>query len=133
MVAVTAGGFGETDEKAFEAGADALLLKPFKEEELFWKIGELIGAEYDYEEAPASAAPAQEAPAVKSADLPTLPAETAAGLRQAAVNGDFDLVAELAGRLPAGDPRADALLSLAARFDPQGILDLLAKEGPRDR
>ena len=48
IIAVTASIFGEINSEALGAGADALILKPFREAELFEKMRILLGAEYVY-------------------------------------------------------------------------------------
>ena len=130
IIAVTAGLFGEINRDALAAGADDLILKPFRESELFEKIRTLLGAEYHYEEeAPESGSAAQKAAALGPEAVAGLPRELASQLREAAINGDFYLLISLAGRVESLDARlACELRALAARFDTQRILDLLKKE-----
>ena len=57
IIAVTASIFGERGRAALDAGADDVILKPFREAELFEKIRNLLGAEYIYDdESPAAVA-----------------------------------------------------------------------------
>jgi len=131
IIAVTASIFGETNREARGAGADDLILKPFGESELFVKIHTLLGAEYIYEEeaAPAIAVAPDEAMGTLPGALAGLPPELVSQLREAAINGDFNLLLELTGRVEAHDIRlAGTLRALAGKFDMQRILDLLAKD-----
>jgi CheY-like chemotaxis protein len=132
IIAVTASIFGETSRDARGAGADEMILKPFGESELFVKIRALLGAEYLYEEEvpPASAAAKDgDMGELKPGDLAGLPRELLAHLREAAINGDFHLLLELAGQVEALDKRLAGLLrALAGKFDTQRILDVLAED-----
>jgi len=132
IVAVTASIFGEANRDALAAGADDLILKPFREAELFEKIRNLLGAEYIYEEeTPAAIATVEEenAGTLKPGALDGLPQELISQIREAAINGDFHLLLELSGRVDAHDKHlAGALRALAGKFDTQRILDLLGKE-----
>jgi PAS domain S-box-containing protein len=130
IIAVSASIFGETSKDALSAGADNVMLKPFQDTELFEKIRVLLGAEYIYEEeAPPPAASVEEPVPAGPGDSAALPAELVTRLREAAINGDFQLLAELSGRVAGIDTRlAGTLRALAAKFDTQRILDLLPKE-----
>jgi len=130
IIAVTASIFGEINRDARGAGADALILKPFREVELFEKMRTLLGAEYVYEgEGPAVTAPVETAGALKPGALAGLPRELVSQLREAAINGDFHLLLELTGRVEALDSRlAGVLRALAGKFDTQRILNLLGKD-----
>jgi PAS domain S-box-containing protein len=130
IIAVTAGVFGETRRETLGAEADDLILKPFRELELFEKVGNLLGAEYVYEEeAPAAIAGPEGKGTLKPESLAGLPRDMLSQLRKAAINGDFDLLTELAVRVEAQDIRvAKELRTLAGKFDSQRILDFLAKE-----
>jgi CheY-like chemotaxis protein len=130
IIAVTAGIFGEITRDALgSGGADNLILKPFRESELFGKIGSLLGAEYVYEQEAAGAPAEPGLEALKPGDLAALPPELLARLRKAAVNGDFQLLIELAGEVGTLDARLSGTLrALAAKFDMRPILALLAKD-----
>ncbi len=132
IIAVTASIFGETNRDAIGAGADEVILKPFREAELFEKMGGLLGAEYVYEEeaaVPAAAEDNGEPEALKPGAMAGLPPELVAQLREAAINGDFPLLLELSSQVEARDKRlAAALRSLAGKFNMQRILNLLGKD-----
>ncbi len=130
IIAVTASIFGEINKDALGAGADALILKPFREAELFEKMRTLLNAEYIYEgEGPAATPAAEAAAALKPGALAALPQELVSQLREAAINGDFHLLLELTGRVEELDKRlAGVMRALAGKFDTQRILNLLGKD-----
>jgi len=130
VVAVTASIFGEINRDALGAGADELILKPFREAELFEKMRNLLGAEYTYEEnAPAAVAAAGKMGALKPGALACLPPELISQLREAAINGDFHLLIDLTGRVEAQDIHLGGeLRALAGKFNTQRILDLIGKD-----
>jgi PAS domain S-box-containing protein len=130
IIAVTASAFADTRQEVFAIGADDFMGKPFREKELFWAIGHLLGVAYIYEDAPA----AEPAPAPDSTPLPDvrscLPDDLVRELRETVVNGDFDHVAELAGQVKTHDARlARKVRELAEHFDSQRLLELLGAGG----
>ena len=131
IIAVTASIFGEINKEACGAGADALILKPFREAELFEKMRTLLGAEYLYEEeAPAAGAGAGEAElgGLKPGALARLPEELVSQICEAAVNGDFHFLLELTARVEAQDSHTAGMLrALAGKFNTERILALLGK------
>ena len=95
IIAVTASIFGEINRDAFGAGADALILKPFREDELFEKIQSLLGVEYIYageSSAAIAAAGDYDMGALKPGALAGLPRELISQIHEAAINGDFQLL-----------------------------------------
>ncbi|MDO8803954.1 MAG: response regulator [Elusimicrobiota bacterium] len=130
IIAVTASIFGEINREALGAGADALILKPFREAELFEKMRTLLGAEYVYEGESSAADPGTEntGPRMREA-VADLPLELVSQLREAAINGDFHLLLELTVRVGAQNIHvASALRALAGKFDTKRILELLKPE-----
>jgi len=130
IIAVTASLFGEINREAVAAGADAMILKPFRESDMFESIRTALGAEYVYEEEAAPPGPAAKLAAeLQPGALDGLPRELVVQLREAALNGDFHLLISLAARVEARNARLGAALrELAGKFDMQRILDLLGKE-----
>ena len=131
IIAVTASIFGEINKEALGAGADALILKPFREAELFEKMRILLGAEYLYEEEPGAAgagAGEMEPGDLKPGALARLPEELVAQLREAAINGDFHFLLELTAKVELRDSHTAVLLrALAGKFNTEKILALLGK------
>ncbi len=123
IIAISASAFTDTQNEALAAGADDFIAKPFREEELFEKIARLIGAKYEYDvEAAEPAALVQLSPG----ELAAIPAALRRQLREAAVNGDFDRLEELAGKVEALDGRlAQEIRISAEKFDSRRILALL--------
>ncbi|OGS28091.1 MAG: hypothetical protein A2297_07065 [Elusimicrobia bacterium RIFOXYB2_FULL_48_7] len=134
IIAVTASIFEDTDPGAHKGEADDIILKPFRESELLAKMRNLLNAEYIYEETtPGAAGPAYDMEALKRNVPASLPEELISQLREAAVNGDFQLLLELSGRVELHDkPLAGALLGFAGRFETQNILNLLGKDVLRE-
>ncbi|OGR81918.1 MAG: hypothetical protein A2X32_05445 [Elusimicrobia bacterium GWC2_64_44] len=127
ILAVTASIFGEINRDALAAGADDVILKPFRESDLFECIRALLGAEFIYDEP----IPASGAAAPDPSGLAGLPRELVAGLREAAVLGDYQALLKLTGRVEAMDARLGGeLRALAAEYDTQRILDLLGRAEP---
>ena len=130
IIAVSASIFGETSKDALSSGADNVMLKPFQETELFEKIRLLLAAKYIYEEDPPLPTPEEKepGPAWPGGAAAALPPALVTQLREAAINGDFHLLAQLCGRVAEVDTRfAGTLRALAVKYDTQRILDLLSK------
>ena len=127
IIAVTASIFGDTSRGALWAGSDDIILKPFRDSELYDKIGNLLGAEYIYEEEYHAATEIpQNNVILKPVSSASLPRELVGQLREAAVNGDFHLLSELCGRVEEQDTHlAGVLRELAAKYDTQNILAVL--------
>ncbi len=114
--------FMDTLNAALAAGAGEFIAKPVREEGLFEKTGKLPGAKSDHEDSAAPEAPASLQPAVSAA----IPELLLSQIREAAVNGDFDSLVELAGKVEALDPRlAMVIRASAAKFEARQILRLL--------
>ena len=125
IVGVTASVFSEMQQGVFDAGVDEFLAKPFRESELFDKIGRLLGVHYVYEEDAATSAPVTES-AFSAEALAALPKDLTDRIRQATVNADFDVVLGLADEVGRTDKGlAAALRSLAERFDSERIIAAL--------
>lgn len=52
VLALTASSVGDTQQQVDEAGADAYMLKPYGEDELLNRVGQLLGARYVYDAMP---------------------------------------------------------------------------------
>jgi PAS domain S-box-containing protein len=126
IIVVTASANAEKSREAREAGADAVLVKPFDDAELFARIAALLGLGCTW----SSEEPAAVLPEPSPQDVcATLRAAERQALRAAAVHGDFDRVLELVLELEARHPEvARGLRVLAERFDAARLLELLAEK-----
>ncbi len=132
VLAVTASVFDENREKVFVAGADDFLRKPYREDELFEKIGACLRVRYIYEEeTPTGGQSGQEAPvALTSASLKAMPPAWVEQMKEAAVNGDRDRLFDLIGQAGIPEaPIAQGLQKLAAGYRYDALLKLLQGEG----
>jgi CheY-like chemotaxis protein len=131
IIAVTASVFEDTRQEVLVTGADDFISKPFRETELFEKIGRLLGVKYVYAEESVSVAAKTEAlEALTSESLTGLPGELVHQIRESTINADLDRMLELIQQAATHDARAaNGLRSLAERFDYQKLLDLLPTGG----
>jgi CheY-like chemotaxis protein len=131
IIAVTASAFEETRQEMLTTGADDFVSKPFRETELFEKIGRLLGVKYVYaEEAVSVAAEPKAFEALTPESLNGLPGELVRQIRESTINADFDRMLELIQQAATHDAgAANGLRSLAERFDYQKLLDLLSTGG----
>jgi len=124
IIGVTASAFAEMRQGVFDAGVDEFVVKPFHEDELFDKIGRLLGVHYVYEQEAEEVGQAPET--LDPAAVAALPGDLASRLRDAATGGDFDAILGLADEVERHDDRAAvALRTLAERFDAESILAAL--------
>ena len=126
IIGVTASAFAEMRQGVFDAGVDEFIVKPFREGELFDKIGKLLGVRYIYEEAKGEEpAPADE---LDPQAIAALPADLVSRLRRAAVALDFDTVVDVADEIAHFDEGlAAGLRASAERFDAEHILAALGE------
>jgi signal transduction histidine kinase/DNA-binding response OmpR family regulator len=114
----------ENRGQAIEAGADGFISKPFRDAELWAKVGELFGWKPEAAEPAPPGPEAAPPPGVEAGGL--LPAELGADLRQAALELDLDRVMTLIERVRAVDPElAGRLRGLAAQFDYESLVALV--------
>ncbi|MBV9491139.1 MAG: transporter substrate-binding domain-containing protein [Verrucomicrobia bacterium] len=131
IIAVSASAFEENRREAIEAGGDEFLSKPFREQELFEKIGRLTGAEYVFADAAAMAAPADRAtPAFSPVEVTAaFPADWRERLHEATTRADFDAILDLLDEASGYAPAiARYLREQVENFDYQGVLALLKPE-----
>lgn len=125
IIGVTASAYGDVRESVFEAGVDEFLDKPVREAELFEKVGRLLGVRYIYAEQ-TEPVPHNGAGVIDPTVFATLSDELVSRIRHFTTGADFDAVLELADEIGRDDKRAaDALRSLAERFDAEAILSAL--------
>jgi PAS domain S-box-containing protein len=129
IIAVTASALDENRQDLITIGADDFLSKPFREVELFQKIHDQIGVEYDYAEPPAGTAQ-DETTELTPDSLAGWPKDLIAPMREAVIRADLD---QLLARIQDIDARdshiAQELRRLAENFQYQKLLDLLSPEG----
>lgn len=129
ILVLTASAFEESRREVLEAGADAFLGKPFKEEELLETLRALLGLRYRYgrpEGAPVQGG-ASTVPPLQEADV-ALPKELLENLRKAVVEADLDrilpILRENEGRL---GRRTEALVAMAENYEYGRLLEFCDK------
>jgi len=130
VVAVTAEVFDTDRAKIRSYGADAYLQKPFKSEELFIILGDLLGLAYLYEEA----SPVSTGETLKSLkqapDLSCLDQSCLAELLLAVEKGDMKRIKEIIPEIIRRNKTAgDMLLRLAERYEYDNISEILKNAG----
>jgi len=129
IIAVSASAFSDVQREVRDCGADEFISKPFREAELFEKIGKLAGVQYVYED------PAGAAPSGSETLAPGLfagcPRPLLEKIREAAFNCDFDAIAGLAEEVETVNlEAARGLRSLAQTYDSKGILETVSVGAP---
>ncbi len=131
IIAVSASVLDDSREKARETGADDFIPKPYKQDELFEKIGALLRVDYVYAEPEGEAAAHREPTAALSltpASLANLPPEVVTEMRKAAAGGYQDRLLLLIDEVAAQDePLARGLRNLAVGFEYEKLADLLTR------
>lgn len=120
VIAVTASILEEESAVVFAQGADALLRKPFRQEDLFEQIRLHAGVEYEYKEARRAEEETITSPfpALLPRALDGLPCDLVELLREAVVTGSVDDVLLLAERVRNTSPPLAAAIQKSAReFD----------------
>lgn len=127
IIAVTASAFEENRREVIDAGSDDFLGKPFREAELFEKIGRHTGAAFVYAENGAvGPAPNDRHPLSREQVEKALPAELRSRLRAAAEQADFDQMLAILGEAgPEASNVAAELRGWVERFDYQSLLSVL--------
>jgi two-component system sensor histidine kinase/response regulator len=109
-----------------DAGGDDFLCKPFREEDLFEKIGRLTGAKFVYADEAASSSTNGERPLAREQVERLLPAELRSRLHDAVVRADLDqMLAVLAEAGPEAAAVTDGLRRRIEQFDYQSLLSVL--------
>ncbi|WP_162145224.1 PAS domain S-box protein [Chthoniobacter flavus] len=126
IITITASAFEENRREVIDAGSDDFLGKPFREAELFEKIGRLTGAGFVHAEDAEATAPNGSIRLSREQVENALPAELRSRLRAAAVRADFDQMLALLGEAgPAASDVAAELRGWVERFDYQSLLSVL--------
>jgi PAS domain S-box-containing protein len=129
IVSVSASAFEQDRREALRAGADDFIAKPFREAELFEKIGKLVGVEYSLSDKARSEKllpGAAVMSAITAEVLSALPEESVNKMRDAVIKADFELMMELVGGVEDHNIFvAQELRSLIERFKYTEFLELL--------
>lgn len=101
IIALTANGLQEEEHIIFEAGCDDILIKPFKEDELFSKIAKYLGIKYVYEnEKIQDYLPINLTQSLTPENFKEMPLAWVKQLHQMALSGDDTKVKELIQQIP---------------------------------
>ncbi|HEY3276729.1 MAG TPA: ATP-binding protein [Syntrophorhabdaceae bacterium] len=127
IITLTASSLGSNAQEALIAGSDDFVSKPFRETDLLEKMGRLLEVEYIYggekeEEGFAG---------TEDADRPLaghIPEEMIGRIKEAAIDGDFEHILELAAEVETLDlGLARKLRGLAEIFDMKSLLKMIEK------
>jgi len=125
IIAVTASALDENRQELIGIGADDFISKPFRESELFRKIHEQAGVEYEYAEE-AQLAPPEESAPLTPHSLTGLPPDLIDALRDSVVTADLDQMLAKIERIEMRDPGVGrGLRRLAEDFEYENLLQLL--------
>jgi PAS domain S-box-containing protein len=129
VVAVTAGAFEEDERRAIDAGADAYVRKPFRQDELLAVLGRLLGLEFRYEE---EERPVPDEPSGDSLPVPDvsgLPSDVLSLLRRAVQEGDIaELMVTLDSWQDAAPRAVEFVRRLAENYEYEELEQLLTGE-----
>lgn len=103
IVALTASVFKEQEQTILDSGCNAVLHKPFRQQELFRVLEQQLGICFRYE-APVSLPPKSQLHAPTAGQLAAVPADCCRRLLQAATELDKAAVLQIAADLQADDP-----------------------------
>jgi PAS domain S-box-containing protein len=128
IIAVTASAFAEAEQAIRNAGVDAYIRKPFREESLFAALAECLDLQYVYDDEEAVAVP--DTGPLSPEAAADLPGELVARLRTATITGDRVHLLALLDEVAEHDaPLAAALRDMASKYAYEKLLALLGKEG----
>ena len=128
IISVTASVFTENRAEMMAVGADDFVGKPFRENELFAKIGDLLALEYEYDKKSPVMPTREEGTRLRvtRGSLATMPADLLSEIRAAIVEADVDKALAVIDLLKARDAgTAGELRRLAQGYEYQTLLDLL--------
>jgi len=122
IIALTASAYDEDPQTAREAGCDDFIRKPIRMPEIFAKLGEHLGAQFNYDD-PLS--PEHAAPTLEPHALVGLRSQWLAALHGASVQADLEEILGLVEQVRDEAPEvAAALTGLARRFTYDRIIEL---------
>jgi PAS domain S-box-containing protein len=124
IVAVSASAYEVDRSECFAAGCDGFLAKPFREEELWAVVGQMLGISWRQ-------AGSEEAPPPPALPSDSATASEAAAIYELAAKGDVMAIRTRAQALLAQDPRyapfAQGVLDLAGRFKMKAIRQFVGR------
>jgi PAS domain S-box-containing protein len=127
IIAVTASAFAEAEQAIRNAGVDAYIRKPFREESLFAALAESLDLQYVYDDEEAVALP--DTGPLSPEAVANLPGELVARLRTATITGDRGHLLALLDEVADHDaPLAATLHDMASKYAYEKLLALLEKE-----
>ena len=134
IIAVTASAFDEDRRRVLDAGVNAYIRKPFREQDIFEAIGYTLGAELLLEAPPDTPPPAAaSADPLTPSDLAALSPDLKARMRDATVSADLDRLIDLIGEAEKADASVAARLrTLAESIQYSTILFLLDSGGKKN-
>ena len=125
IIAVTASAFKDERQDILDAGCDDTLFKPFRETDLFKLIQQQLHLEFIYINSETAERPATIAKAPSAELLQQLPRECLEQVRQAALEGDIDMLQVIIEELPEEHESVREYLSkLVKGFEFESILSL---------
>jgi CheY-like chemotaxis protein len=129
IIALTASAFDEQQHQILAIGCDDFIGKPFREQEIFSKIGQYLGVKYLYAATESQELSESPAFALTKADLQVMPTIWQESLYQAATRVNSVLVEQLLQEIPPEfADLAKQLQDLVAQFRFDLILELTQKE-----
>jgi CheY-like chemotaxis protein len=126
VIAVSASVLVEERDEILAAGADEFICKPFRENELFEVIGNLLGIKYRYSNEYAIAPKPQETARLAPEDLKALPGELCEELRQALFALNVSAIQGVIDRICTHDrPLGEAMRRLEREYQFEVLLELV--------
>ncbi|MBD1837068.1 MHYT domain-containing protein [Coleofasciculus sp. FACHB-501] len=131
IIALTASVFEEDRQIILSAGCDDFVRKPFREEELLFKMNKYLGVQYLYEEeALPTESRKENLPETSDSDIPlqisTMPSEWIQQLHYAASQGSDFLLLQLLQEIPPENSFViNALTNLVENFQFEQIMELI--------
>jgi signal transduction histidine kinase len=130
IVVLTAGAFEESRRRAFAAGADAFLSKPFRNEELLEQLGRLTGIRFLYGDPAPFPVSAGDCRNTEYPDVGRWPNEWLVRMRAALDSADLEQILGLLEEGREYDPDAAvAMRRLAEHYEYERLIEIIGKEG----
>jgi len=125
IVALTASVFKEQEQTILDCGCDAVLHKPFRQQELFRVLEQQLGIRFRYA-APVSSYPKNQLHAPSAGQLAAVPADSCHRLLQAATELDKAAIIQIAAELQADDPELSCWLEQQVQqYNFEAIVDAI--------